>query len=243
MAQHREALGLEPDPDGRMLFRYLQLGFTPPSWEGDGPVPETLHHIRYDVPDRPGDGPPAWLRPRDGRERPFVFASLGTVMYAAEGLMEAMVTALGEVDVDAVVAIGRDGDVARFGTPPPNVRLEPYVPQVHVLRAADLFVTHGGFNGTKEALRLGVPLVVTPINGDQPYTAERVAALGLGVALGPGERSGERIGQAIREVLAQDRYRIATSAFAAEMAALPPISRAVELLERLAHERLPILRH
>jgi N-glycosyltransferase len=40
-----------------------------------------------------------------------------------------------------------------------------------------LFVAHGGFNGTKEALRLGLPLVVIPIGGDQPYTAERVEAL------------------------------------------------------------------
>jgi UDP:flavonoid glycosyltransferase YjiC (YdhE family) len=242
MAQHRESLGLEPDPEGRMLFRYLQLGFTPPSWEGDAPIPDTLHHIRYDVPQRPGDVPPPWLPRRAGRRRPFVFASLGTVMHSAEGLMEAIVAALGELDLDAVVAIGRDQDPARFGSLPAHVRIEPYVPQLHVLRAADLFVTHGGFNGTKEALRLGVPLVVTPINGDQPYTAERVAALGLGLAIGPGERSAQRIGQAIQEVLAQDRYRSAAADFAAEMAALPPISHAVRLLERLARDRVPITR-
>ena len=242
MAPHREALGLEPDPQGRMLFRYLQLGFTPPSWDGAAPIPATLHHIRYDVPERPGDDPPAWLPPTNGRTRPFVFASLGTVMYAADGLMEAIVAALGELDVDAVVAIGRDQDAARFGAPPPHVRIESYVPQLHVLRAADVFVTHGGFNGTKEALRLGVPLVVTPINGDQPYTAERVAALGLGLAIGQEERTPQRIGQAIREILVQDRYRSATAAFAAEMASLPPISHAVRLLERLTSEVEPIPR-
>lgn len=242
VAQHREALGLAPDPEGRMLFRYLQLGFTPPSWEGDAPVADTLHHIRYDVPERPGDARPDWLPPREGRRRPVVFASLGTVMHAADGLMEAIVAGLGELDVDAVVAIGRDQEAARFGAIPPHVRIEQHVPQIHVLRAADVFVTHGGFNSTKEALRLGVPLVVTPINGDQPYTAERVAGLGLGIGIGPEDRSAQRIGLAIREVLDQDRYASAAAAFAAEMAALPPMAHAVELLERLVRDRRPIPR-
>jgi hypothetical protein len=43
-------------------------------------------------------------------------------------------------------------------------------------------------------------------------------------------------------VLANDRYRSAAADFAAEMAALPPISHAVGLLERLAHERRPLRR-
>lgn len=237
---HRPALGLPPDPTNETMFRYLQLAFSPPSWDADALLPRTVQFIRYDNPERAEEANPPWLDA--SRDRPLVLASLGTVMNDHPGLMEAIVAALGGEDVDAVAVIGRDQDPARFGVPPPNVRIERFVPQIRVLERSALFVNHGGFNGTKEALRLGVPLVTIPISGDQPYTASRVAALGLGVAIGPEERTPKTIRAAIRKVLAQDRYRSAARAFAAEMAALPPIGHAVELLERLARGRQPILR-
>jgi UDP:flavonoid glycosyltransferase YjiC (YdhE family) len=241
MGAHRARLGMEADPENHMIFRYLQFAFTPPAWDGDDPVPDTLHHIRYDNPERPDEAPlPTWLEAP--RSRPLVFASLGTVMHSEPGLMEAVVAALDGEPVDALAAIGRDQDPARFGDAPPNVRLEPFVPQLRVLERSDLFVTHGGFNGTKEALRLGLPLVVIPISGDQPYTAQRVAALGLGVAIDRTERSPARIRAAVRHVLAEDRYRTNARAFASAMAALPPIGHAVALLERLARDRQPIPR-
>jgi UDP:flavonoid glycosyltransferase YjiC (YdhE family) len=83
---------------------------------------------------------------------------------------------------------------------------------------------------------------VIPIGGDQPYTAERVEALGLGRAVSPDERDPQTIRSRIREVLAEPRFRDNAQAFAAEMQALPPIGHAVELLEQLARDHRPILR-
>ena len=122
------------------------------------------------------------------------------------------------------------------------MRIEQYVPQIQVLAECALFVAHGGFNGTKEALRLGIPLVVIPIGGDQPYTAERVEALELGRAVSPEERDPATIRTRIREVLANTLYRDNARAFAAEMEALPPIEHAVGLMEQLARDRRPIPR-
>jgi len=87
-----------------------------------------------------------------------------------------------------------------------------------------------------------VPLVVIPIGGDQPFTAERVEALGLGLAVAPPDRTPEIIRARLREVLENPAYREHAQQFAAEMRSLPPLSDAVELLERLATERQPILR-
>ena len=137
-----------------------------------------------------------------------------------------------------MAAIGRDQDPARFGDPPPNVRIEGYVPQIPVLEEAAAFITHGGFNSTKEALSLGVPLVVIPISGDQPYTAERVEALGLGRRVGPEERTPGTIRKRLREVMRDPGYRKNARQFAAEMAALPGVDYAVELLEELATRSL-----
>jgi len=236
----RAEIGLEPDSGGQMMFRYLHFALTPPRWEGDHTPPATAHFIRYQNPVRAGEHRPAWLDER--RSRPLVLASLGTLMYREAGLLEAIISALGDEPVEAVVVVGRDVDTSRFAAIPINVRLEAFVPQITVLGECSLFVTHGGFNSTKEALSLGVPLVVIPIGADQFFTAERVEALGLGRRVSRTERQPEVIRARVREVLADARYRHQADAFAADMAALPPIEHAVALLERLAQERRPIPR-
>ncbi len=170
-----------------------------------------------------------------------MLASLGTLMHDLPGLFEAIVEAVADEPIEVVAAIGRDQDPARFGTAPANVRIEQFVPQIQVLAECALFVTHGGFNSTKEALRLGIPLVVTPIGGDQPYTAQRVEAMAWAVRWGRRARPGDdpRAG-------ARGARRAALSghaqAFSAEMQALPPMAHAVELLEQLARDRQPIVR-
>jgi UDP:flavonoid glycosyltransferase YjiC (YdhE family) len=238
----RDRLDLPPDPEAHAVFRYLHFSFMPRRWDGEEPgiFADTVHFIRYQNPQRPGETRPEWLdQPRD---RPLVFASLGTVMNAEPGLFEAIIEALADEPMEVVVAIGRDQDASRFGQPPANVRIEGFVPQIQVLEQCDLFVTHAGFNGTKEALSLGIPLVAVPIGGDQPYGASRIEALGLGRRVGPDERDPATIRAAVREVMADPSYRANARAFAGEMAALPPIAEAVRLLEQLALDHDPIRR-
>lgn len=236
----RAEIGLAPDPHGLMMYRYLHFALTPPRWEGESQPPATAHFIRYENPGRAGEHRPPWLD--EPRDRPLVLASLGTLMYREEGLLEAIVEALADEPIEAVVVIGPDGDRARFGALPANVRLEAFVPQMTVLAECSLFVTHGGFNSTKEALSLGVPLVVIPIGADQHFTAKRVDALGLGMAVSPAQRTPRIIRSRVRAVLADPRYRRNAEAFAADMASLPPLTHAVTLLERLARDHQPIIR-
>jgi UDP:flavonoid glycosyltransferase YjiC (YdhE family) len=240
LSARRAELGMPADPTAEMMFRYLHFAFIPPSWDGDVTHAPTIHFIRYENPERPGEARPAWLDvPRD---RPLVLASLGTMMHTLPGLFEAIIEAVADEPIEVVAAVGRDQQRARFGAVPANVRIEDYVPQIQVLGACDMFITHGGFNSTKEALRLGIPLVVIPIGGDQPYTAERVEALGLGRAVSPDERDPATIRARVREVLGEARFGANAQRFSEEMQALPPISHAVSLLEQLAREGRPILR-
>ena len=237
----RQRLGMEPDPSAQMMYRFLHLALTPPRWDPEGVHPPTAHFIRYVNPRARREPRPAWLdEPR--ADRPLVFASLGTVAHAEAGVFEAILEAVAGEPIDVVAAIGRDQDPARFGQAPSNVRIEPYVPQIAVLEEASAFITHGGFNSAKEALSLGVPLVVIPISGDQPYTAERVEALGLGRRVGPDERRSDVIRERLREVLTDPAYREHARGFAADMAALPGMDHAVGLLERLVRDRRPIPR-
>lgn len=228
----RARLGMPSDPSGQMVSRYLTFAFMPASWDGDAVHPETAHFIRYTNPRMRQQARPAWLDER--RDRPLVFASLGTVQHAAAGAFEAIFEAVAGEPVEVVASIGRDQEVDRFGDVPPNVRIETFVPQIAVLEQTSVFITHGGFNGAKEALSLGVPLVVVPISPEQGYTAERVEALGMGRRVSPEERTPDVIRARLREVLADATFRSAAGRFAAEMAALPRIDHAVALLERLA---------
>ena len=89
---------------------------------------------------------------------------------------------------------------------------------------AAAMVGHGGAGSTRAALAAGVPSVVIPGFADQPRNAERVAALGAGIALAPDAPAD--LGDAVRRLLAEPSYRAAARRVAAEVAALPSVDDA-----------------
>jgi UDP:flavonoid glycosyltransferase YjiC (YdhE family) len=235
LARHRAQAGLPPDPDVEMPFRYLHLCFTPPVWDGASVArPRNTRFFRHVSTVPQGARLHDWVELLP--DRPTVLASLGTIFNKTPGVLEAIVAALAEEPVNVIVAIGRDQDPSRFGPLPDHVRLEAYVPQPLILERCDAFVTHGGFNSVKEALAEGVPMVVVPISADQPYSAERCAALGVGRTVGAEARSPDAIGDAVRQVLADPSFRANARAFQDEMKALPGPGELVKLLESLRPE-------
>jgi len=59
---------------------------------------------------------------------------------------------------------------------------------------------HAGAGTTTEAARAGVPQVVVPRFGDQPYWAHRVAALGIGTSVPFAALSAETLAAALTSV-------------------------------------------
>jgi UDP:flavonoid glycosyltransferase YjiC (YdhE family) len=236
----RAAIDLPEDPDVEMPYRYLHLCFAPPRWDGpEARFPDTAHFLRHTNVPRPGEALPTWVGQLP--DRPTVLVSLGTVFHRTPGVHEAILEGLRAEPINLLVAVGRDQDPSRFGEQPPNVRIERYVPQTRLLPRCDLFVTHGGFNSVKEALSLGIPMVVMPIAGDQPYSAERCAALGVARVIPPDSRTPDRVREAARAVLGDPSYRARAEELRRDMAALPGMDRAVALLETVAAERRPLL--
>lgn len=240
LARHREALGLPPDPDLAMLYRYLQLSARPPAFQGAA-VPPTHHSFRPTVFDRSVvDTLPAWAA--GWLVPPVVYATLGTVINrAVPGLFAAILEGTHDVAGTLVLTVGTTVDPASLGPQPAHVHVERYVPQSLLFPRCDLVVMHGGSGTLMAALAHGLPLVVIPIGADQPENAARVAALGLGQVIGPEERTAGAIGAAVRAVLGDPTYRERARQFQAEMEALPGVEHAVALLERLATERQPIV--
>jgi UDP:flavonoid glycosyltransferase YjiC (YdhE family) len=236
MARHREELGLPPDPENVMPFRYLHLCFTPPAWDGEEtPRPANIHFLRHQNATRPGATLPDWLG--ELPDRPTVLASLGTVFNSTPGVLEAIIEGLAGEPLNLIVAIGPDQDPARFGAVPPNVRLERYVAQPELLPRCAAFVTHAGFNSVKESLISGVPMVAIPITADQPYCTQRCAALGVARAVPPEQRTPEAIHAAMLDVLGNPSYRTNALDFRERMLALPGSVGMVELLDELVRHR------
>jgi N-glycosyltransferase len=77
-------------------------------------------------------------------------------------------------------------------------------------------------------------MVVVPITADQPYSAQRCAALGVGRVIPPNARDAASIGTAVAAVLRDPSYKANANEFRAEMASLPGRQCVVDLLEQLA---------
>lgn len=239
----RRELGLAPDPSGMVQHRYLALAPMPPAWVApDEEPPPTAHFIRPQPLGDPGaETVPAWLAALPPG-RPLVHATLGTTeVNRTPGLYEAILAGLRDEPIELVVGIGRQRDPAAFGPQPPHVRIERYLSHAMLLPRCAVVVTHGGFGTIMACLSVGVPLVVIPVNGDQPRNARRCADLGVGRVVGPEERTPEAIRAAVVAVLADPTYRANAERLRDTMAALPGMDHAVALLERLACEKQPIL--
>jgi hypothetical protein len=183
---------------------------------------------------RSGSRARRWSSRAPAGDAPLVLASLGTVLYAQDGVREAILDALRDEPVRLVLALGPDADPARWGRVGPNIQLVRRAPQPWLLPHCAAFVTHGGANSVREALLAGTPLVVVPLGFDQPYHARRCTELGIARTVTPEHRSAEAIRAAVRDVLADRSMAKRARVFAREMAALPDVDDAVRLLERLA---------
>lgn len=235
----RVELGLAPDPQADAPYRFLHMSFLPASFEGDDvDHPPTAHFLHQTFSDGADEVPFGW---QGSADRPKVLVSLGTIVHRTPGIVEAIIDALGHEPVSLLVAVGRDQDRDRFGPQPPSVRIERYVPQTALLDVCDLLVTHGGYNSVKEALTLGVPMVVIPFTGDTPYGAQCCADLGVAVVVPPDNRTPDAIRQATRRVLGEPSYRARAKIVREEISSLPGPSHAATLLETLAAERRPLI--
>ncbi len=233
----RREVGLPSDPELAGVFRYLRFEFAPRSYLAAGAAGGAVrHHLRHVPSDCAAHAaPPDWLA-RLGR-RPVVVATLGNNYNRTPGLFELIAEALADEPVDVILTIGRNRTAHELGALPPNVRVEQYVPLSQLLPRASLTVCHAGFNTLFTAVAAGTPLVLVPIDSDQPAAARRCRALGLGVLIERGDLTAERLRLAVREALHGTRYRRAVARFRRELEALPDAAHAASLLERLVGTR------
>lgn len=112
-----------------------------------------------------------------------VYVSMGTVVNDRLALYHNCIAALAGEDVQVILSVGDQVDIAQLGPLPENVSVYPKVDQIAVLEKADVFLSHCGMNSASESLYFGVPLLCYPQTREQGGVAARVTALGAGIML------------------------------------------------------------
>lgn len=162
--------------DGRMLPRHVFLGST-----------------RRDEPADPDVE--AWL----ASDEPFAYVSFGSFLSVRADVLGRVAEALRRLGIRAAIATGAT-PVDELGAIPDGWLVREYLPQVRLLGAAAVAVTHGGNNSVTEAVGQAVPLVVLPFSTDQFAGAAAIERTGAGRALDPQTAGVEELAAAIEEV-------------------------------------------
>ncbi|MYU09577.1 glycosyl transferase, partial [Streptomyces sp. SID8361] len=146
--------------------------------------------------DRAGQG--VWRRPAAAAGKRVALVSLGSNFTKQPGFYRACAAAFGELpDWHLVLQVGRQVTEQELGTVPDNVEVHSWVPQLDVLRQADLFVTHAGAGGAQEGLATGTPMLCVPQAADQFGNANRLVLLGVAECLDTADATAEALRAAV----------------------------------------------
>jgi UDP:flavonoid glycosyltransferase YjiC (YdhE family) len=222
-------LGLTELPDANLV-----LDPCPPSLQLPGiPAGRPLRYEPYNAL----GSMPRWAQVPPGRPR--VVVSMGTHMPGLNGhvLVDRMVRALAGLDgVDVVLAVPRCEPELLAMLGDRVVHVGP-VPLNLILPGCAAVAFHGGTGTAMTASRLGVPQLVLPQYADQFPYADRLNAVGNGIAIDTpeGQRDIGVIRDAFRTLVEAPGPRAGADRIAAESAAMIPPAAMVSELEQLAH--------
>ena len=188
--------------------------------------PPSVHMVGPGVWDPPTKSA-VWL---EELSRPLVLVTCSTEFQNDGKLVRAAIEALAGEAVEVVVTTA-GVDPSSF-TPPPNARIERFVPHRPVLERAACVVCHGGMGITQKALAARVPVCVVPFGRDQFEVARRVEAAGAGTRLAASRLRPDRLRAAVHETIGKKAgaERIAT-AFAASGGSQAASAALEELLQ------------
>lgn len=207
------------------------------------PRPPSMGGLVADEPDE-HDGVPWWpmrFVPFNGGvvlpdwalrepDSPRVCVTLGTVVPAMSGTSSLTVAleALGGMDVEVVLAEGAADLGPLADALPANVRRVGYLPLSAFLPGCSLIVHHGGSGTTAAPLHYGVPQLVLPSFADNPMSAERVVARGVGLSHDPSAIDVPTVRALAERLLTEPAFAGAAAEVAAEMATQPSPSTVIE---------------
>lgn len=178
--------------------------------------------------DRAAEG--AWARPAQAEK--VVLVSLGSAFTDRPDFYRECVRAFGELPGwHLVLQIGRRVDPAALGAVPDNVEVCSWVPQLAVLKEADLFVTHAGAGGSQEGLATATPMIAVPQAVDQFGNADMLQELGVARRVDTGGATAETLREAALALVDDPEVARRLQEIRAGMAQEGGAHRAADLIE------------
>lgn len=132
------------------------------------------------------DDDPDWTPPQDlidflGAGKAPVYIGFGSMPDGKpEATTRTIIEAVRRAGKRAVILTGWAG--LGMDDVPENIHILKYAPHSWLFPHMAAVVHHGGSGTTASGLRAGVPTVIVPHNGDQPFWGRRVGELGVGTA-------------------------------------------------------------
>ena len=233
----KEVLDLPAAPtmgpfDSDLANRYPVLyGYSPSVIPRPSDWDSRIHVTGYWFLDPSAD----WTPPADLVEflqagAPPVYVGFGSVSSRnPEQTASLVLGALDSAGQRAVVLSGWGG--MRATGLPQSVQMIDSVPFSWLFPRVAAVVHHGGAGTTSEGLRAGVPSIVVPFFGDQPYWARRVVELGVGPEPIPRRKlTAERLAEAIREAVTNQAIRERAAVLGERIRAEYGVARGVEVI-------------
>jgi len=117
---------------------------------------------------------------------------------------------------------------------PNSVFMIDSVPHSWLFPRVSAVIHHGGASTTAAGLRAGVPTVVIPFFGDQPFWGQRIADLGVGTKPIPRKRlTAERLADAIHEAVTDETIHQRAAELGKQIQAENGIESAAEIISQL----------
>lgn len=188
-----------PSPWLQLYFSCAELE---PPHPDPGPSAAYIGPAFDDRQERQTDFPWGWLQ----QDTALIYVSLGTFFNRRADFYQRVVDAFAGQPVQVIVSTPYAGR-SRFKHLPDNIRFLPRVPQTELLSRSDLFITHGGNNSVHEALAAGVPMLVTPVGGEQEFNAHRVRWLGAGLVADQEQCEADELRRLAMQILRDDAFK------------------------------------
>lgn len=120
---------------------------------------------------------------------------------------------------------------------PDSVYMLSSVPHSWLFPQMAAVVHHGGAGTTAAGLRAGVPSIIIPFFGDQPFWGQRVAELGVGPQPIPRKRvTPEQLAQAVTQAVTEPGMRQRAADLGARIRAEDGVGQAVALIDQYSRE-------
>lgn len=195
---------------------------------------DDLHHITgyWFLDAAPDYTPPAGLTDFLKAGPPPVYIGFGSMANRdPEGMTRLTLRALELSGQRGVLASGWGG--LRQADLPDSVYMLNAAPHAWLFPQMGMVVHHGGAGTTAAGLRAGVPSLIVPFFGDQPFWGQRVAQLGVGPAPIPRKRlTAEGLAAAIRQGMTDSAMRQRAADLGALIRAEDGIGEAIEVIKR-----------